>query len=711
MNIFMSRFKGREDVFARRWQKWDNSVSGYSPVYTDSRRFSYEPFTARWAEKHLLGNSVLGVYPLLQDNTSWFIAADFDGEQWKDSVSNFHAVCKKHGLTAAVERSRSGNGAHAWLFFEQPYPASKSRKIFTALLRESGAIGEFEKNESFDRLFPNQDYHSGKGLGNLIALPLQGNSRKDGNTVFIDPEDGFKIIDDQWSFLNKVHLTTPQELDSIYDQLNQQGYSASSQKKRKSKRQAHKGLITLTISGMIDIDKQELLPSLTTFLREELNLLNIEFVVRERAGLPTYGSPRFINTILSNDEIVSIPRGFLDQLTKWLDDHKIHYVISDETIMRDPIKLNLKTDMFPFQQDAVESFEKQSQGILISPAGSGKTIMGLALIAQKMQPAIILTHRRQIYDQWLDRIESTLGIPRTKIGQLCSTKKEITLPIIVAMVQTLGRLSSLNGIADRFGTIIVDECHHMPAKMFRDVVSKFSGKYLFGLTATPDRKYNDQKLISAYLGPIIHIVKKEDIVVKTTDSESDTLRDIVIVRNTNIEIPFGNSPRNFPLISKIISNDSYRNSVIVIDVAAEARNGQKCLVLTERKEHVDMLKAYLSKDFEVIAFSGDLSARQRKFSLQKIKSGRFNILIATGQIFGEGTDIDSLDILFLTFPVSFRGKLAQYIGRIKRGGGDKKIYDYRDIKVPILEKMWKKRESYYRNNDFDIKDDPTASLL
>jgi superfamily II DNA or RNA helicase len=700
----MSRFKGRNDVFARRWQKWDGSISGYAPVYTDSKKIMLEPFTAAWAEKHLLGNAVLGVYPLLGDNTSHFIAADFDGDGWKKSVRTFYGTCRKYNVPVAIERSRSGNGAHAWLFFSEPYPAYKSRRIFTSLLREADVIGEFEKNETFDRLFPNQDYLSGKGLGNLIAMPLQGATRKSGNSVFVDVENDFKIVDDQWTFLKDVRLMTPVEMDTLYETLNRPEDIAFGRKANRKSRK-DKRIIDLVVSSTIHIRKNELIPSLVSYLREELNLLNIEYIVKERAGLPTYGSPRFIKTIETDEESVLIPRGFLAELRQWLDKHEIHYSITDKRHMADLVRFAVKTELYPYQDKALRAFTKIDQGVMVAPAGSGKTIMGLGLISQKKQPAIILTHRRQIYDQWLERIEHTLGIPKTKIGQICSVKKKDALPITVAMVQTLARAKDWNRIAEKFGTVIVDECHHMPAKMFRSVVSRFNSKYLFGLTATPDRKYNDQKLISAYLGPIIHTVEKEEIIGRNPVKNSSSA-DTVVVRVADTEIPFATTPRHFPLISKIISNDSRRNALIVSDIINEASKGKKCLVLTERKEHAEMLQAYVRKDFETLIFSGDLSARQRKFALQKIKGGRFAVLIATGQILGEGTDIENLDTLFLTFPVSFHGKLAQYIGRIRRDGGTKKIYDYRDVKVPILEKMWKKRAAYYRKNDLFIEESP-----
>lgn len=276
------------------------------------------------------------------------------------------------------------------------------------------------------------------------------------------------------------------------------------------------------------------------------------------------------------------------------------------------------------------------------------------------------------------------------------------------MVETLARLKDWGDIPSMFGTVILDECHHVPAKMFREVISRFKGKYRFGLTATPERKYNDSKLIVAYLGDVVYTVQRSEVdkINKTvgakTGNPKKTEPDRVIVTVTDVQAPFGDSPRHFPLIAKVISNDSSRNALMVADIAREAKNGKTILVLTERKEHAEMLRAHLRRDFETVLFTGDLSAQQKKRALQRIKSGRFQILIATGQILGEGTDIANLDVLFLAFPVSFHGKLAQYVGRIRREGGVKIVYDYRDEKVPILEKMWKKRAAFYRKNEFDI---------
>lgn len=705
--IFRSLFKGREDVFARRWEKWNGGVSGYAPVYADQDKESYTPLTTEWIEKHLTGTATLGVYPLLQDNTSNFIVADFDGSNWQHVVLRFLDACKKHNIPVATERSRSGNGAHIWCSFTFPCQASKSRRAFLQLLREAECIDPLEKNEGFDRLFPNQDYLSGKGLGNLIALPLQGESRRHGNTVFVDPNNNFEPFPDQWEYLHVLQRIDPSAFDALSDKEIDASIIAKKRKRLRSTR-----ALVLTMNSVIAIPKISLPPGLASYLREELNILNIGYVVKERAGLPTYGEKRFIKTLDQTDVAILVPRGFLANLYAWLDKYAISYRMIDERVSCDRTEFKLGFTLAPYQQSAVAKFASAEQGILVAPAGAGKTIMGLAIIAEKKQSAIILVHRRQIYDQWLERIEHGLGIPKTKIGQIGGTKKKSASPITVAMVQTIARMKDIEPIVAKFGTVLIDECHHVPSRMFRDVVSKFPARYRFGLTATPSRKYNDERLIGAYLGEVIHTVDKSEILRANSQTPNNAESpDTVIVRTTDVATPFGTTSRDFQLISKVLSNDAARNALIAADIAREANSGKKCLVLTERKEHAEMLRAYLRKDFETIMFSGDLSFRQRSFALQKIKSGRFRILIATGQILGEGADIANLEVLFLAFPVSFHGKLAQYVGRIRREGGPKKVYDYRDSNVPILEKQWKQRATFYRKNGFTFSETPEVLPL
>ncbi|MEK7118560.1 MAG: DEAD/DEAH box helicase family protein, partial [Patescibacteria group bacterium] len=358
---------------------------------------------------------------------------------------------------------------------------------------------------------PNQDFLSGKGLGNLIALPLQGITRKDGNSVFVDLDNGFVPYVDQREFLASVTKILPEKLDALLTSFSAGPVTPVSSKKKK-------GVLVLTIRNTLSLHRSGVPPQLVSYVREQLNILNVERLVKERAGLPTYGLPKYIKTITVADDSLHIPRGFVKNIQGWLAKKNIRYELVDKRPQHEPVEFSQRISLRTYQHDAVDAFSRIDNGVLVAPAASGKTLMGLALIAQKRQPAIILTHRRQIYEQWREQIESSFGIPKAKIGQISSTKKQAILPVTLAMVQTLCRMKNWDGIEEKFGTVILDECHHVPARMFRDVLSKFNCRYLYGLTATPERKYNDGTLISVYIGPVIHTVSNADVTIQSEHS-------------------------------------------------------------------------------------------------------------------------------------------------------------------------------------------------
>jgi superfamily II DNA or RNA helicase len=415
-------------------------------------------------------------------------------------------------------------------------------------------------------------------------------------------------------------------------------------------------------------------------------------------GINVHKVEKYFKMIEDADDEIAIPRGFLQKLKDFLNEQNIAFEIIDERTKLKNIKFETSHKLFEYQEEAVNQIISSENGLLVAPPGSGKTIMGMEIIAKLKQPTLILVHKKQIYNQWLERIEGFLNIPKKDIGQFVSAKKKIGNKVTVAMVQTLNRLENLNELADKFGLVIIDECHHMPAKMFRNVITKLNPYFLYGFTATPERKNNDEKLIYIHLGEILHTIETNYNQPKNAKSKTE-----VIIREISLEIPFKIKADNFQLLYKIISFDSVRNKSIIEDVKREADKGLKCLVLTERKEHVDVLGHYLKKDYEIIQLTGDLTAKQRKEKIQQIYDGNFQILLATGQLIGEGTDFPNLDCLFLVYPFAFQGKLTQYIGRIQRGENKQnKIYDYRDKKVEYLERLFKKRLKYYQKN-FGLK--------
>ncbi len=699
-NLFKSLFKGREDVFALRWEK--ENKSGYSPAYFyDPYRYrahrikggtfqnfedkSYLKFSDEEIEKHFKGKQHIGLYPLLKNNTSWFIAADFDKENWTEECRKFLKACKEKNIPAYLERSRSGKGGHVWIFFEHPYPAVKSRKIFISILEETGIFSVFDKSSSFDRLFPNQDFLSGKGMGNLIALPLFGKTLEQGNNCFIDP-DTLEPYSDQWKFLEKIQRITSNQLDTLYETL--------SRKNDGIIRNKETGKLSITLDNEVRISRDGLAIKLINYLKEELNFPNTDFFVKKKTGRNTFGTERNFRFIEESESEVVIPRGFIGKLIRFCRENKIEYDFFDKRNKYPEVYFSFQAKLREHQEKILDVISRKDLGVIVAPPGSGKTIVSLKIISDKKLPALIITHRKQIAEQWIERIETFLGIPNNEIGKIGQGKNRIGKQITVAMIQSLSKeLEKTDGIVNSktFGTIIIDECHHIPAETFRSTISKLPCHYLYGLTATPFRKYNDGKLIFIHLGEIISEIKPEEI--------SKASQAKIIIRNTELDIPFNSKTDPFETLSKILIHDSTRNKHILNDVNSELKAGRKVVIITERKEHIDSLYQFLKQSFETIALSGEDSENNRNIKWKTLKDGNYQTLITTGQFFGEGTDLPNANCLFLVYPFSFEGKLVQYIGRVQRSEVTPTIYDYRDIKIDYLNKMFLKRNTYYRKID------------
>ncbi|HRY33042.1 MAG TPA: DEAD/DEAH box helicase family protein [Bacteroidales bacterium] len=647
----------------------------------------YKALTEAEVQKHLAGEQFIGIYPLAKDNTSRFIAADFDEENWADQSRAFIKICMDHKIHAYLERSRSGNGGHVWIFFETPYPAEKSRKIIIKLLEQAGIFSKFDKASSFDRLFPNQDMLSGKGFGNLIALPFNKNALDKGNCCFIGP-DTMLPFPDQVEVLKGI-IKTPQEiLDSLWSKFAQNSGQIALG--------TTSSVITKPVFRLgtdVRINKLSLPLSMINFLKNELNIANTAFYIRKNMGKNTHETRRYFNLIGENGNELVIPRGFLGNMLRFCKEHKIEFEFSDDRKKSPPTDFAKQSSiqLHPHQQHSIEATHKKDFGVIVAPPGSGKTIIGLKIIEEKSQPAIIIVHRKQLADQWIERIQTFLGIPRHQIGQITGGKAKPGKQITVAMIQSLGKEiekpESLEWLSS-FGTVIVDECHHIPAETYSKVISRLPAFYLYGLTATPFRKYSDGKLIFFYLGDVISEVKTNEV----SNQENAT----IIIRNTELNVPFNSKTDRFETLSKILVHDSNRNKLILDDVIAEVNSGRKSVIITERKEHMDALYQFLKQKFEVITLSGDDNEAATKAKWQSLRNGDYQVLITTGQYFGEGTDLKNAQSLFLAYPFSFEGKLIQYIGRIQRGEISPVVYDYRDIQIEYLNRLFLKRNAYYR---------------
>ncbi|MFA5815617.1 MAG: DEAD/DEAH box helicase family protein [Bacteroidales bacterium] len=699
--LFKSLFRGRHDVYAVRWEK--DGKSGYMPAYKvdwsdynkhkacggtfkDYTKKEFLPFVDDTVRNHLAGKETIGIYPLLEDNTSYFIAADFDEKNWKESIQKLYSTCQKFEIPAYIERSRSGNGGHLWIFFEENLPAEQTRKLIFELLQEASIISHFEKEPSFDRLFPNQDFHSGKGLGNLIALPLNGKTLQNGNSAFLDPTN-FEPIANQFDALANFQKLSTKKFRLLFENFTNQILQETFKSNFLPGTQHE---IEIQISNQVYLKRLQLNKKLIAFLRDNLNFLNSDFLVKKNMGKSTYNIEKYFRLIDETSDGVIIPRGFVGNLVHFCKQENIFYKIIDKRKKLDFVDFDSDINLLPHQGLAIEKVSDKDFGVIVSPPGSGKTIIGLEIIAQKRQPALIIVHRKQLFDQWIERIQSFLKIPKAEIGQIGNQKFNIGKEITVAMIQSLNRSAEIDKITNSFGTIIVDECHHIPAKSFREAIVGFNSFYLYGLTATPKRKNNDEKLIYFYIGNILYNAEQKDQIKQNLTKAE------INVRETNLFAPFDYKIDKYETISRILIHDTQRNSLIIDDIEKNAGRFKTILVLTERKAHVDILNLYLKDKLETITIHGDDSERSRKSKLEQIKQGHFKIVISTGQYFGEGIDLDTLECLFIVYPFAFEGKLIQYIGRIQRSGKPPAIFDYRDIKIDYFDKMFMQRNRYYK---------------
>jgi len=732
VKLFRSLFRGRDDIYPIRWEG-RNGKAGYSPAYPKiwSNPFQkkpdapkeYFPLTDQVIHDHLTGKLTAGVYSLLTDESCWFLAADFDKATWRDDVRAYLNTCGEWKVPAVLERSRSGKGGHVWIFFEAPLPARLARELGTAILTRTMERRHQLGLDSYDRFFPSQDTMPKGGFGNLIALPLQHLPRGNGNSVFLDAN--FNPHSDQWAFLSSIRRMTHAEVENTVREFVRSGDIVGVRRSvtddeqtedpwtlppsRKKKDEIISGplppKVRVVRNNLIYVEKEGLPSAMLNRLHRPAAFENPEFYRAQAMRLSTFGKPRVIRCAEEFPKHVALPRGCLGEITGLLESHKILVELDDQRFAGQAIAVKFHGQLRPDQQAAANAMLANDDGILSATTAFGKTVVAAWLIAARKTNTLVLVHRRQLLDQWRERLATFLNLPIKEIGQIGGGRRRPTGIIDVAVIQSLNRKQVVDDIVANYGHVIVDECHHLSAVSFEQVLRQVKARYITGLTATPLRKDGHHPIIVMQCGPIRYRVDAKE------QALARPFNHIVVPRPTNFRLPPSTKKPEMHELYAALADNKSRNDLICIDLVRAIKAGRSPILLTERTSQVGEFATRLAGVVKnIVVLKGGMGVKQRRAiaeQLMAIPDGEERVLLATGRYIGEGFDDARLDTLFLAMPISWRGTLQQYVGRLHRLYDSKReviVYDYVDGCVPVFSAMYSKRVRGYQAVGYQIQD-------
>jgi len=713
VSFYATLFRARTDVYAVRWDSDRTGRGGWMPAVTGGFRKGvrpadrqYQPLTEEAITRHLTGDLEIGLYPLLDSDRCHWLAADFDGPTALLDALAYLKAARAHAVTASLEVSRSGVGAHVWVFFTSEVPAALARQLGTGLLREAMTMAGRMNLASYDRLFPSQDLLPAGGIGNLIAAPLHGRRRRTGTTVFLDLAT-LEPHDDPWSYLSSLPRTTPAELARLAARLGtvRTGSGVDTVVKSSATKidVAVPRSIEVELGATIRVKAASLPPALLTTLRHAAAMHNPAFYDRERRRQSTWDTPRFLRLY---DETVEgdllLPRGMYDRLTGLLQKAGSSMAVTADTRSTGTATpLQFAASLTPEQQAAHAQLLRHDLGVLVAPPGAGKTVMAAAVIASLGVSTLVLVDRKALAEQWRTRLRELLGV---KVGQRGGGRSKITGVVDIATLQTLARDDDVASWTRAYGLIVVDECHHVPAAAFMHAIAQIPARRWLGLTATPYRRDQLDELISLQVGPVRHTVARatRDTLTSVDAPVPDPVLHVHATGYSYTGDASPQSPGGMAAIYRDLVADEDRLQQIVEDVVDAHERGRHCLVLTQWTSHLERLTARLSASGRApVILRGGMGAKQRVAALQRLERPIVEgplLVVATGPFVGEGFDCPALDTLFLAAPIAFKGRLVQYVGRILRpypGKATAEVHDYHDHLEGVLASSLGKRAPGY----------------
>nr|WP_196487869.1 DEAD/DEAH box helicase family protein [Burkholderia pseudomultivorans] len=728
VTLFRKLFRGRTDVYPVRWESKTTGKSGYTPACANEWRAGVcekprikcgdcgnrllIPLSDAVIYDHLAGGHTVGIYPLLEDDTCHFLAVDFDEAEWRDDARAFVLSCRELGVPVALEISRSGQGAHAWIFFSAKLPARDARRLGTAIISHTCSRTRQLRLSSYDRLFPNQDTMPKGGFGNLIALPLQKRSRESGCSVFVDTD--LHPYADQWAFLASIEPMAPQDIEPtilratgsthpldvtfIDDEDLSTPWNRSRTPTKKLAGKMPESL-TVTLANQVYFEKAQLPQSLANRLIRLAAFQNPEFYRAQAMRMSVWDKPRVIGCAENYPQHIALPRGCFEAVAELLAGNGIRCDLNDERFAGTPIDVSFAGALRLDQEAAVSAMLYHDAGVLCAPTAFGKTVTAAAMIARRGVNTLVLVHRAELLKQWQERLQAFLGVGKGVVGTIGGGKARPTGLIDIAVMQSVSRQGEVKPLVENYGHVIVDECHHVGAVSFDAILKRTKAKFVLGLTATPIRRDGQQPIIFMQCGPIRYTAAKP----------AGAPHDLEVVPRSvsaPIDLP---ADAGIQDVFRHLANDQTRTDAIAAEIGTAVERGRKVLVLTERTEHIDaILRALDGVVPAPFVLHGRLSKKQRAAlitDLDALPSDAPRILLATGKLVGEGFDHPPLDTLVLAMPVSWKGTLQQYAGRLHREHADKtdvRIIDFVDAGHSTLRRMWDKRQRGYRAMGYRI---------